>query len=256
MIWRKPSKPVLALMGALFFIWLSFAIALNWGGGGAAIFKLLRGDSSAVLHGQIWRLLTAAFVHTPTGPGAVSHILFVLLMLYFFIPSLEEQWGTKRLFTFLAGSAVFAYGVESLMFLVLPTVAAANWWGAMILADAAVVAWAVANRGQVIRLFFVLPIKPMMMVAFMVGLHVLQLITRQMNPEGMFAPFAAMGAGYLFGGDSAPVRRAYLKWKLSRLQREVDNMQKKSSKKAKRAKASHLRVIDGGRPDDDDPVLH
>lgn len=254
--WRRPSKPVLGLMGALFFIWLTFALALNWGGGGEAIFRFLQGDSAAVLRGEVWRLATAALLHTPVGPGAVTHILFALLMIYFFVPALEEQWGFKRLFVFLGMASVFAYAVESLLFLVMPTVAAANWFGAMIFADAAVVAWALSNRDRVVNLFFVLPIKPMMMVGFMVALHVLQLITRQANPEGVFAPFAAMGAGYLFGGDSSPMRRAYLKWKLARLQREVSDLTKKSNKK-KKPKPSHLRVIDGGADDDDDkPMLH
>lgn len=249
----------MGLMAALFFLWLTFALALNWGGGGAAIFQALQGDSAAVLSGQIWRLLTAALLHTPSGPGAVTHILFTLMMIYFFVPALEEEWGTKRLFLFLAGSTAFAYGVESLMFWILPSVAAAKWYGAMIFADAAVVAWAISNRDRVINLFFVLPLKPMVLVGFMVALHILQLITRQMNPEGMFAPFAAMGAGFLFGGDSSPLRRAYLKFKLGRLQREVSDLQKKGrNKRAK--KASHLRVIDGGDSSDGEdgepPVLH
>jgi len=255
MAWRRPSKPVLGLMAVLFFIWLTFAIALNWGGGGEAIFRLLQGNSAAVLHGQVWRLITAPLLHTPVGPGAVTHILFALLMIYFFVPALEEEWGAKRLFLFLAGSSVFAYAVESLMFLVLPTVAAPIWYGSMIFADAAVVAWALSNRDRVVNLFFVLPIKPMMMVGFMAIFNVLQLITRQANPEGVFAPFAAMGAGFLFGGDSSPLRRAYLKWKLARLQREVADLTKNSNKK-KRRKASHLRVIDGGADDDDEPMLH
>jgi hypothetical protein len=118
------------------------------------------------------------------------------------------------------------------------------------------VAWAISNRDRVINLFFVLPLKPMVLVGFMVALHILQLITRQANPEGVFAPFAAMGAGFLFGGDSSPLRRAYLKLKLARLQREVADLQQKGTKK-KRRKASHLRVIDGGGDDEDDkPVLH
>ena len=253
--WRRPSKPVLGLMAGLFFIWLTFALALNWGGGGEVIFRLLQGDSVGVLHGEIWRLATAPLLHTPVGPGAVTHILFALLMIYFFVPALEEQWGAKRLFLFLAGSSVFAYAVESLLYLVMPTVAARHWFGAMIFADAAVVAWALSNRDRIVNLFFVLPIKPMMMVGFMVALHVLQLITRQANPEGVFAPFAAMGAGFLFGGDSSPVRRAYLKWKLARLQREVADLTKSSHKK-KRKRPNHLRVIDGGAEDDDKPVLH
>ena len=68
---RKPPKHVTWFLVALFFIWLTFALALNWGGAGPEAFLFFAGDSSAVLHGQLWRLLTAALVHTPTGNGAV-----------------------------------------------------------------------------------------------------------------------------------------------------------------------------------------
>lgn len=250
----KPSKTLRWLMIALGLIWLTFALAINWGGGGQAVFLALAGDSVAVLHGEVWRLLTAALLHTPTGPGSVLHIAISLMLLYFFGPALEDRWGPKRLLLFLAGSAVFSFAVESLLFLALPTVAKASWYGGMVMADAAVVAWAIANRKQTV-LFFVIPMRPMVMVAIMAGWHVLQLITRQGNAEGMFAPFAAMGAGYLFN-DASPLKRVYLKWKLTRLQAEVDTMQKRRKGSGKSSKASHLRVIPGGDDDPKGPMVH
>jgi hypothetical protein len=148
----------------------------------------------------------------------------------------------------LAASAAFAFAVESFLFLIWPTVAQANWYGGMVLADAATVAWALGARDQTVRLYFVIPMRPMVMVGLMVAWHVLQLVVRQGSPEGMFAPFAAMAAGYLFG-ESSPLRRLLLKLKLRRLQAEVDHMQK-------RRKASHLRVIPGGDDDPKGPMLH
>jgi len=247
----KLEGPVLWLMIALGVIWIGFAALINWGGGGKALFQLVAGDSLAVLNGQLWRLLTAAFLHTPQGAGSVMHVLITLLLLYFFAPPLQERWGTRRLFVFLLGSAAFAFAVETIMFALFPTVASRSWYGGMVLADAATVAWALSARGQTVRFYFIIPMKPLVMVGIMVVWHILQLVARESSPEGMFAPFAAMGAGWLFH-DSSPLRRVWLKWKLHRLQSEVDNL-----KRSKKKKASHLRVIPGGNNDDDDgPMLH
>jgi membrane associated rhomboid family serine protease len=248
----KPSRAVVALMAALLVIWVAVATSMNWAdAAGAPLVEVLVGNSSNVLHGQIWRLLTAALIHQWTGGGAVFHILFTLLLLYFFLPPLEDRWGRRRLFLFLAGSAVFAYAIETLAFWAFPTVAAAHWLGGMVLVDAAIVAWALGAGDAVVRLYFVLPVRPMVLVGIMFAFNVLQLIARDNAPEGVFAPFAAMGAGFLFGGESSPLRRLYLKWKLKRLQAEVSALTKQ------RKRPSHLRVIPGGNPgDDDDKMVH
>lgn len=249
---RRPPKPILWFLLALLFIWISFALALNWGGAAPGLFTLFTGSSQGVLHGEIWRLLTAALLHTPAGPGAVTHILFSLLVLYFFLPTLHERWGTRRAFLFLAASSVFAYGTATLAWLVLPSHADAGWYGGMVMGEACVVAWAIVSQGQKAMFWFIIPMKPMVMVYVVLGLHVLSIIAKSVGPEGMVAPFAAMGAGYLFG-DTSPLRRYWLKLKLRRLQNEVDALTKKGAKKRS---ASHLRVIPGGADDDDDRMLH
>lgn len=51
---------------------------------------------------QLWRLITYQFLH-----GGFGHILFNMLWLLFFGPSLERQWGSKKFLTFylLCGTA-------------------------------------------------------------------------------------------------------------------------------------------------------
>lgn len=44
---------------------------------------------------QIWRLVTYQFLHS-----GISHILVNMLVLYFFGPMLERQWGSKKFLTF------------------------------------------------------------------------------------------------------------------------------------------------------------
>jgi membrane associated rhomboid family serine protease len=46
---------------------------------------------AAVLHGQVWRLLTATYLH-----AGLDHIFANMLGLYFFGPPLERVWGRKR----------------------------------------------------------------------------------------------------------------------------------------------------------------
>ena len=62
--------------------------------------------SDAILHGQVWRLVTTWIVHQPSGPGSVGHIITTLLGLYFLAPSLEERWGARRFVFFVVGSGV------------------------------------------------------------------------------------------------------------------------------------------------------
>ncbi len=49
--------------------------------------------ASNVLHGEVWRLFTATYLHASFG-----HIFFNMLMLYFFGPVLERRWGGKQFF--------------------------------------------------------------------------------------------------------------------------------------------------------------
>jgi membrane associated rhomboid family serine protease len=251
--WRKPSGPVKWLMIGIASLWLVLAIAVNWGPGayGKTVFGLMVGSSTGVMRGQLWRLLTASVVHAPDG---LWGILIALLMLYFFATPLAERWPTRRLLLFLFGSAAFAYLVESISFSLFPTIASGTWFGAMAMADAAIVAWALGARGEVVHFYFVIPMKPIVMVGLMVGFHVLQVITLERSSSGVFAPFAAMASGWLLS-DQSPLRRMYLKLKLRKLQGEVESM----TRKARVKRASHLRVVPPtkkGDDDDDEPMLH
>jgi len=50
-------------------------------------------QAEAVLHGQVWRLFTATYMH-----AGFHHILFNMLALYFFGPALERVWGARQFF--------------------------------------------------------------------------------------------------------------------------------------------------------------
>jgi membrane associated rhomboid family serine protease len=65
---------------------------------------------SAVLHGEVWRLVTYAFCHSRHDP---LHILFNMLFLYWFGATLERMYGTREFVLFYFASA-FASGVANL----------------------------------------------------------------------------------------------------------------------------------------------
>jgi membrane associated rhomboid family serine protease len=51
-------------------------------------------QADAVRHGQVWRLLTATYLHAP----GLHHVFFNMLALYFFGPALERVWGPRQFF--------------------------------------------------------------------------------------------------------------------------------------------------------------
>jgi membrane associated rhomboid family serine protease len=251
----RPGKALGAVMIALLAIWIAFAVGINWGGAGNTVFQWLAGSTESVLHGQVWRLLTAPLLHLPSGDGAVGHIVTTLLGLYFLAPSLEKKWGGGRMIAFLYGAAisgfVFQMLAELLIPLVLPGTVAmrasnALWFGAVSAVEAVAIAWALSFRGQQVMLMFVLPVSSTILVVFVVGMSVLRLIASGTTPEGLFSPFGAMLFGWLVGGgESAPLRRWWLQRKLKHVQAQ--------KRAIARAGAPKLRVIEGSRKSEPEP---
>ena len=65
----------------------------------------------AVFQGQVWRLISYAFLHDPNG---FFHIAFNMLGLWMFGKEIEYMWGSRRFFEFYFFTAIFA-GVFSLL---------------------------------------------------------------------------------------------------------------------------------------------
>jgi len=234
----RPGKALVGAMGILLFVWIAFAVAINYAKLDVEAFKLLAGNTPAILRGQVWRLLTAGLIHMPTGSEGVSHIVMVLLGLYFLGAPLEERWGSKRFALFLVGSTVFGFVAQVAVEALLPSVVGQEYWfGAIGAVEAIAVAWALSSRGQVVQLFFVLPVSATGLLIFVIGVSVLGLIARNHPSEGLVTPFGGMLAGYLFGaGGTPPARRLWLKLRYFWL----------SARAAKyRRSRPALRVIDG-----------
>jgi membrane associated rhomboid family serine protease len=239
----RPGKALMWVMGALLSIWIMFAVAINYAGLDPKAFLLFAGNTDAILHGEVWRLFTAGFMHQPAGPGAVNQIISALLGLYFLAPSLEARWGTKRMLLFLAGATLMGFGAQMAAEALLPRSIAATlgqpyWFGSFGAIEAIAVAWALSNRGQTVRLFFVLPVTATGLLIFVIGVSVLLVLAGDKPSVGLVTPFGGMLAGYLFGaGNPTPGRKLLLKLRYRWIARRAAKF---------KGSAPHLRVIEGG----------
>jgi membrane associated rhomboid family serine protease len=250
----RPGKALIGLMLVITGLWLMFAVGLNWGGASGSLFLLLAGDTR-VLHGEVWRLFTAPLLHTPRGGEGVGHLLTALFGLYFLGTRLEAQWGSGRFLRFVALTSMLAYLLQILVQLALPASLGARlvgdyWYGLRPAIAAIAIAWALTFRGQVVRLFFVIPVTSSMLIAVVIGLGLLRLAAADMPEEGLLAPFGGMFFGWLLGGGTpSPLRKAWLKLRLAQLESEE---RRQGQRRKRRPNPSGLRVIPGGRADDDD----
>jgi membrane associated rhomboid family serine protease len=253
MAFPKPGRALMVVMLALLAIWVMFAMALRWGDADPRLFELFLGNAAAIREGQVWRLFTAPFVHSPNDPW---HIVGVLLGLYFLTPSLEQRWGSRRLIVFLLLSAIIGYSCQFVVESVLPDDVAAKlssqqyWFGAIPAIEAVAVAWALNFKGQNVRLFFVLPVTATQLLWYVVGFSVLRLIAASGTAEGLISPFGGMLAGWLLGGGTpSPARKLLLRWRYRQLEREAAQSKAKRQSRVRQAPFS---VIEGGRRKDDD----
>jgi membrane associated rhomboid family serine protease len=239
----KPGKALIGTMVAVSCIWVALAVSGNWANvaGADTLVEPLLGDTDKVFGGQIWRLITAPLIHDPTRPG---HLVTTLLGLYFLGTPLEDRWGAKKTLIFLIGSGAFAFLLQAIVSAIAPSMGP-RWFGGLGMVEAVAVAWALTARGQTVRLFFVLPVTPMMLVGFIFIMSVLSLLARSATPEGLITPFGGMLAGYLFG-DGSPLRRFFLQMKLKKIQAETAALRGSARS---RAGAPPLRIIHGGQKD-------
>jgi len=237
----RPGKALKGMMAAVFAIWVLLTIGMAWLEAKVAVDAVsLTIGTDDVFRGQVWRLFTAPLIHF----GSPGHVLTTLFGLYFLAPTLEDRWGPKKMLAFLFGSAVFAFVLQVLVGALVPKLGQHAWYGGLGMVEAVAVAWALNNRASTVRLFFVLPVSGTMLLVFIFGMSVLNVIALQAPTEGLVTPFGGMLAGYLFG-DASPLRPYWLKWRLKRLQAETAALGGASAQR-RRTGGPALRVIHGG----------
>ncbi|HEX8410261.1 MAG TPA: rhomboid family intramembrane serine protease [Thermoanaerobaculia bacterium] len=113
--------------------------------------RVFRFDWSAVMQGEVWRLLTWQFTQAGTGWLEALSLFVTLLLLYLMGTAMEEEWGTRHFLTLFLLSTLGAAGV-------------AAWLGIPLLGTYFVYytllfVYAAAFPGQTLLLFAVIPIR-------------------------------------------------------------------------------------------------
>jgi len=134
----------------------------------------------------IWQLVTYMFVHL-----GFTHLLFNMLMLFFFGPALEQTWGRKFFLTFYFFTGIGA-GLCSLLTSLGSMTPVIGASGALF---GILVAYAMMFPDTVLLLFFVFPMKIRYAVFVFAGLNLMGALS---NPGSGIAYMAHLGGG-LFG---------------------------------------------------------
>jgi len=143
---------------------------------------------SALATVQIWRLVTYQFLHANIG-----HLLMNMVSLFFFGPSLEKHWGSRRFIVFyllcgMAGGVVYTLFVMTGVLAVGPLVGAS---GAIL---GVLAACAILFPHNIILLFFV-PMPIRIGAVVMVLLSALTVFRGGPNPGGEATHLAGLVAG-------------------------------------------------------------
>jgi membrane associated rhomboid family serine protease len=182
-------------------------------------------DTREVFSGQVWRLLTYAFLH---DPGQWQHIVFNMLFLWFFGPDLEELYGRWE---FLAYYLVAAF-LGGLVFLGTGAIESAQRAGAFnaesircLGASGAVTAVLVLCAfhypNKTIWLMFILPVPLWTLAVFFVAYDSYRVFTGDHNGVAVTVHLAGAGFAALY---------YKMQWRLLRLWPNVRTWQRQRSR--------------------------
>ena len=183
--------------------------------------KLLYGygamQANAVMHGDLWRLITAQYLHAGTG-----HLLINMLVLHFLGRPLERMWSKQRLFTIytlcgLAGNIFYTIlGSRGIIEEWMPAVGASGCiYGLLGIV-------AVLFPQATVYLYFLFPIKIRTAAFIFGGIAFFSIVQRGHNYGGEACHLAGLvfGVWWAWKGDAwwattrwrLPRRRPKAKW--------------------------------------------
>lgn len=187
---------------------------------------------------NIWQVFSYIFLHS----NSVFHILFNMLMLWFFGAELEQRWGSKffviyyifsgvgAAILYVAGMAIYAMVTGSQIGLVIPVVGASGAVFGLMLAHA------ILFGDRIIYFFMVFPMKTKFFVLIMGFIQVASMMTSSVA-GGEVAYLAHLGgivSGYILLKSRGFIMQLDQKKKFSKKGRNlrlvVDNEKKDDSK--------------------------
>lgn len=150
-------------------------------------------DYWKISDGEVWRLLTAIFLHDTRG---LLHLVFNMLMLYWFGRTLEERYGSREfiLFYIIAGTAA-NLGYFLLQVAGMEKTIAIGASGAV---TAVMVLYALHYPRQQVLLFFVIPMPIWGVVVLFIGLDVLGVLGVRQGPTAFAVHLLGALLGFLY----------------------------------------------------------
>jgi membrane associated rhomboid family serine protease len=196
-------------------------LTANHGNGGLFTDAFELDVQKVVESGQVWRLLTYAFLHLPSD---IWHIVINMLFLWWFGNDLEEVYGSREFLAFYLVSAV----VGGLAYTAQGWIGHVYWhnpYGRCLGASGAVMAVMILCAchfpGKTVLVFFILPMPIWLMAVIWVALDAFRLLG---NRAGEIAVTVHLG-GAAFGF-------AYFKmqWRLTSLWSSLGNWQRRRNR--------------------------
>jgi len=164
--------------------------------------------------GKVWTLVTSAILENSLGG-----LIIALLMLWWFLPTLERWWGIKRFLIFAAATSITGTIAGSLIGLLLGSNAPVVGYDPFI--TAAVIAFGILYARQPVQLFGVLPMTGRQLMIGMIGFTALFiLIGRQWELGGAYV--AAMSTGALLASGKWNPRLWWYRWRHRRARRKLE----------------------------------
>jgi membrane associated rhomboid family serine protease len=193
-------------------------------GGASAFTDALVLNVGLVLHGEVWRLLTYAFLHSE---GNVYHILFNMLFLWWFGRDVEDLYGPREFLAFYLVSAVgggVAFCVAALLGLNRATFEGipvpleyVRCLGASAAVTAVLVLCACHFPSRIIYLFFLIPVPIWLFVVLEVAQDLFGLLGGRVSENVAFAGHvggaACGGLYYLWASNGGRLLSLWPDWR-------------------------------------------
>lgn len=160
---------------------------------------------------HLWKVVTAALVNT-----SALAVLFDALMLVFFVPTLEEFWGTRRFVKFLLATSVTGNVASALVGLAVAPYGVVFGLSPFLLASVA--AFGVVFKNQQVQLWGVVPLRGRSVAIGTTVVLVLYVLFNGAWVEGA-GFFSAMGLAWAITLGVFTPNLWWVKWRRYRLRR-------------------------------------
>ena len=153
--------------------------------------------SSAEVFGkfQVWRLLTATFIHDPTNPW---HIVANMYFFWIVGREMEAFYGSRDFSAFYVTAAIFSTLVWALFDRAKPIESRGDMLGASGAVMATMVLYTMYYPRREILLGFVFPVEMWFLLVLYVGYDLLQLLSHSVGPVAYASHLGGAAFGYLY----------------------------------------------------------